>query len=141
MLKLFMLLVCKLLSARVEVNVMKSGFGTFVLRFAAIAVLFAPTAAAHAQGLGRTVCEKVWDPVLFKRLEVCNNVYYPPPSPQPPPPEPPVRHTAASESTVQYDPDAEARKAQLRATERRNQPSSSLCPPPYRMTASDGCQK
>jgi hypothetical protein len=33
-----------------------------------------------------------------------------------------------------------SRQAQLRATEPRPRPSSSLCPPPYRMTA-DGCQK
>jgi len=54
--------------------------------------------------------------------------------PRAPSPEPPVTHTTGSESSVRYNRDADARKAQL-------PPVSSLCPPPYRMTASDGCQK
>jgi hypothetical protein len=79
----------------------------------------------------------------------------PPPPAAPSSPEPPARRTTGSESTVLYDPVAEAQKAQLRATEHigeadslggkpskhRDPPRSGLCPPPYRMTASDGCQK
>jgi hypothetical protein len=110
---------------------MKSSIGTFALRFAATAVLFAPVAAAQAQGTGQSTCKHVGYEL------VCNSVYYPPP----PPPPPPV-HTTGSETTVHYNPVAEARNAQLRATEHRDPPSSSsLCPPPYRMTARDGCQK
>jgi hypothetical protein len=87
----------------------------------------------------------MWVPPPFIGFEeghterVCNSVYYPPPPP--PPPEPPVTHTIGTETTVHYDAAAEARKAQLRATEHRVPPSSNLCPPPYRITASDGCQK
>src|SRR5216683_5237674 len=114
---------------------MKSSIGTFVLRLAATALLFAP-AAAQAQGTSRSICTNVWG------SQVCNSVYYPPPPPPaPPPPEPPVQHTTGSETFVPYDPGAEARKAQLRATEHRAPSSSTLCPPPYRMTVSDGCQK
>jgi hypothetical protein len=127
---------------------MKSSIRTFALRFAATVVLCAPAATIQPQGIGQTICRDVQVPGRVGAIgaderahteRVCNSVYYPPPPP--PPPEPPVRHTAGSESTVQYDSDAEARKAQLRATEHRTPPSSSLCPPPYRMTASDGCQK
>ena len=109
---------------------MKSSIGTFALRFAATVVLFAPVAAAQAQGTGQSTCKHVGYEL------VCNSVYYPPP----PPPSPPA-HTIETETTVNYDPVAEARKAQLRATDRQAPPSSSLCPPPYRMTARDGCQK
>jgi len=92
----------------------KSSIGTFALRLVASALLFAP-AAAQAQGSSHSVCRDVWDGGT-KYVRVCDNVYYPPPAPPPPPaPEPPVRHTPASE-TIQYDPVAEARKAQLRAT-------------------------
>jgi hypothetical protein len=137
---------------------MESRIGTFVLRFAATAILFAPAAPAQAQGIGQSVCRDVLVPGRVGAIgnderahheQVCNQVYYPPPPP--PPPEPPVRHTTGSESTVPIDPVAEARKTQLRA--RESHPSGqtggsavhrdppSLCPPPYRMTASDGCQK
>lgn len=68
------------------------------------------------------------------------NYYYLSPPPQPAP-EPPVSQTIRSEETVRYNPVAEAGKAQLWATEHRDPPSLSLCPPPYRMTAQDGCQK
>jgi hypothetical protein len=124
---------------------MKSSIGTLALRFAATVVLFAPTVTAQAQGIGQTICRNVWVPPPFIGFEeghterVCNSVYYPPPPP--PPPEPPVTHTIGTETTVHYDAAAEARKAQLRATEHRVPPSSNLCPPPYRITASDGCQK
>ncbi len=71
---------------------MNSSIGSIVLRFAAMAVLLAQAAAAQAQ----SVCPYVWDPVLFKRSRVCNEVYNPSP-PQPPQPvpvaEPPVRRT------------------------------------------------
>src|SRR6266436_6289852 len=40
---------------------MKSGMGTFALRFAAMAVLLAP-AAALAQGSSQSVCRYVWGP-------------------------------------------------------------------------------
>src|SRR5215472_15288124 len=108
---------------------------TFALSFAATAVLFAP-AIVQAQGVSRTVCQNVGG------VRVCDSVYYPPPPPPPPPaPEPPPKHTTGSEETVHYDGGAEARKAQIRATAQRNPPSSGLCPPPYRMTAQDGCQR
>jgi hypothetical protein len=55
-----------------------------------------------------------------------------PPAPAPSP-EPPVTHTRDRQSTIRYDANEGARKAQS--------PSSTLCPPPYRMTASDGSQK
>jgi hypothetical protein len=45
-------------------------------------------------------------------------------------PAPPMAHKTGGESNA----DAAARNG-------RSLPSSSLCPPPYRMTASDGCQK
>jgi hypothetical protein len=61
-------------------------------------------------------------------------VYYPSPLP-PPAPEPPVMHMTGGDAV------AEGRKAQLRATEHEEPPSLSLCSPPYRMTARDGCQK
>jgi hypothetical protein len=123
---------------------MKVSIGAFALRFAATAVLFAP-AAAQAQGL---VCRQVG------YVRVCEYVYYalpepgyyPPPSPTPPPAaEPPVRRSTVN--TIRYNADDEERKAQLQATERGGTshrgppPGSSLCPPPYRMTAQDGCQR
>jgi hypothetical protein len=44
-------------------------------------------------------------------------------------------------STVTYDPAAEAQKTRLRAqTGPRDPDASPLCPPPYRMTERDGCQ-
>ena len=123
---------------------MKSSFGTFVLRFAATAVLFAPAAGAQTPGVGQSVCRQVWDWEAGRYMQVCNSVYYPPqptaPA-SPPPPEPPVTHTPAVNSFVPYEAAAEARKAKLRATEHRSPSSSNLCPPPYRMTAHDGCQK
>ena len=76
------------------------------------------------------------------RESVHLRVYYPPPPPAPEAAlEPPVTHTTGSESTVLYDAVAEGLKAQIPATEHRVPASSSLCRPPYRMTASDGCQK
>ena len=132
---------------------MKRSIGTFALRFAVTVVQFAPAASAQAPGIGQTTCrdELVPSGGTFTpsiRVRVCDSTYYPP---APPPPEPPVRYTTGSESTVPINPVAEARKTQLRATEshpsgqtggsavHRDPPS--LCPPPYRMTASDGCQK
>src|SRR5712691_2617022 len=105
------------------INMKRSSIGIFVLRFTATAVLFAPAAAAQAQGIGQSVCRDVWDWGSGKYAHVCNSVYYPPPAPlPPPPPEPPVTHTTGSESSIRYDPDAEARKAQLRASEHRAPP-------------------
>ena len=123
---------------------MRSSIGNLALRFLAIAVLFAPAAAAKAQGIGQTICRDEVVPTLgtfqpSQHQRVCNSVYYPPPPP--PAPEPPVQHTTGSEEYRTYDPAAEARKAKLRATEQRAPASSSLCPPPYRMIASDGCQR
>jgi hypothetical protein len=126
MFKLFMLLF-RLLLCLPRVNVMKNTIGTFALRFMAAAVLFAPTVAAQAQGTSQSV-----------------SVSHPPPQPAPPAasePEPPVKRTITNE-TIPYDANVEARKAQLRASEHRVvSPSLSLCPPPYRMTARDGCQR
>jgi hypothetical protein len=125
---------------------MKSSIGTFALRFAATAVLLAPVAVAQAQSTSRTVCRDEAVPTPpgtfqpAKHVQVCDSVNYSPPPP--PPPEPPAPRTIYSNSFVPYNPVAEARNAQLRATEHRDPPSSSsLCPPPYRMTARDGCQK
>jgi len=100
---------------------MKGSIGTFALRLAAMVLLFAPAADAQAQGIGQTICHDVWDANLFKSFRVCNEVYYPPPTPPTvaAAPEPPVRRTTGSESFVPIDPIAEARKAQLRATEHR----------------------
>lgn len=115
---------------------MMSSTGTLALSFMAMAVLFAPAAAAQAPGIGQSFCQD------WGGGRACESHYYPPtPSPPPPAPEPPVQHTTGSEATVHYDDAAEARKAQLRAIEHRVPSSSSLCPPPYRMTAQDGCQK
>src|SRR6516162_863720 len=97
---------------------MKSRIRTFALRFAATVLLFAPAVAVQAQGTS-------------------------PPPPQPAQPasatEPPIKHAITNE-IILYDAAAEARKAQLRATEQRDS-RSTLCPPPYRMTARDGCQR
>ena len=117
---------------------MKGSIGSIALRFAAIAALFAPGAAAQEQGQVRRVCHMVGF------APVCEDVYYPPRSPAP---EPPARHTTPTDSTIRYNADDQERKAQSQAIEHggapdRGAPSgSSLCPPPYRMTARDGCQK
>jgi hypothetical protein len=43
--------------------------------------------------------------------------------------------------TIEFDPAAEAQKKQLRAAKGYRDPSQvSLCPPPRRFTARDGCQ-
>jgi hypothetical protein len=82
---------------------MKSSIRSFALRFAVTVVLFAPGAAAQAQGNSQTVCRYELVPTVgmqpSQRVQVCNTVYYPPPPP--PPPEPPVRHTTGSETTNQ----------------------------------------
>jgi hypothetical protein len=121
-----------------ESQVMKN-IGAFALCFAAIAVLFAAGAAAQEgqeEGQTRRVCRMVG------YVNVCQEVYYPPP---PSAPEPPVRRS--TESTIRYNANDEERKTQLQATEgtgtfhRGTPPGSSLCAPPYRMTARDGCQR
>jgi len=79
-----------------------------------------------------------------RSVHVRNNYYYLPPPPlsaPPPPAEPPVTRTTPSSETVYYDPVAEAQKAQRQSVEHHVPASSSLCPPPYRMTARDGCQR
>jgi hypothetical protein len=127
---------------------MKSSFGT-MLRFAAMVLLFAPAATAQAQqGRGQSICRDVWDWGSNQWVRVCNDVYNPPSSPPASaPPAPPVAHKTGSENTIPYNADGEERKAQLRAIELGETPDyetpsgSSLCPPPYRMTAQDGCQK
>jgi hypothetical protein len=59
----------------------------------------------------------------------------------------PVKRTTNTENTIRYNADPEERRAQLRAIERGgapdrgSPPNSTLCPPPYRMTARDGCQR
>ena len=93
---------------------MKSSSGTFALRLAAVAALFAPAGTAQAQGRGQSICRDVWDWGSGRYVQVCNEVYYPPPAPAPPPtPEPPVTHTTGTESTIRYNADDEERKAQL----------------------------
>jgi len=121
---------------------MKNSITILAPWIAATAVLFAPAVAAQAQGIGHSLCRDVWDWGSAKYVRVCDSVYYPPPAPPPPPAlAPPVTHTTGSETSVRYDTDAEARKAQLQATEHRIPAGSNLCPPPYRMTALDGCQR
>jgi len=115
---------------------MKSSIGTFALRFAAAAVLFAPVAAAQTPGTGQSFCQD------WGGGRACETRYYPPSSPPPPPPQPapePPKPPAVN-SFVPYDATAEARKVELRGAEHQD-PSSTLCPPPYRMTARDGCQR
>ena len=71
-----------------------------------------------------------------------SNYYLPPSAPTAPAQEPPVTHTTGYETTVHYDDAVAAgREAQLPAAEYRPSPGSSLCPPPKRMTARDGCQR
>jgi hypothetical protein len=114
------------------------------------ALIYAPS-IAKAQSTGQTICRDVWVPGRVGAINpnekahserVCNTVYSPQPSaPQPTTDPPKVEHTTGSSETVQYDVMGEARKARLRASEPQTPPSSGLCPPPYRMTARDGCQK
>src|SRR5215471_16238315 len=123
---------------------MKSSIGILALPLAATVVLFAPAGTVQAQGTSRTIChdELVQSGGTFTpstRVRVCDTVSYAPPPP--PAPEPPPKHTTGSEETVHYDAAAGARKVQARAPEHPASTSSSLCPPPYRMTAQDGCQK
>jgi hypothetical protein len=103
----------------------KSSIGTFALGFAAAAVLFALAAAAQAQGTDQAICRD------FSEGAVHSHFCMLPPR---------VKVRISNDQFIRYDPAAEARKAQLRTTERQD-PSSSLCPPPYRWTARDGCQK
>src|SRR6516164_4159028 len=111
--KVFMLM-CGLLSLRPGVNVLKSTIRALALFFAATAALLAPAVAAQPA---------------------------PQPASPPPQPEASVHHTPPVNSFVPYDAAAEAQKAQLRSVEHRVPASSSLCPPPYHMTARDGCQR
>ena len=128
---------------------MTGSIGVFCLRVAVVVVLMAPAATLQAQGRGQSICRDVWDWNSGRYVQVCNDVYYPPSSPSPPPPPAPdlqARQTIDTENTIRYNADAEQRKAQLQAIEHagapdRGSPSAlSLCPPPYRMTARDGCQ-
>ena len=126
---------------------MTGSIGVFCLRVAVVVVLMAPAATLQAQGRGQSICRDVWDWSSGRYVQVCNEVYYPPPSQSASPaPDPPARQTTSTESTIRYNADAEQRKAQLQAIEHagapdRGSPSAlSLCPPPYRMTARDGCQ-
>jgi hypothetical protein len=121
----------------------RSGFGRVVLGLVAIGVLFALAGAVQAQGTSRTIChdELVPSGGTFTRstsVRVCDSVSYAPPPP--PAPEPPPRHATGSETAVHFDPEAEAVKTRLRTAEPRDR-RSTLCPPPYRMTNQDGCQK
>ena len=127
---------------------MKSTIRAFALRFAATTLLFAPSVAAQAQSTSQTICRNVYvpgpgingaDPGHGQMERVCNTVSSTPPPP--PPAEPPVKHEPPVNSFVPYDAAAEAQKAQLQSVEHRVPASSSLCPPPYRMTARDGCQR
>jgi len=130
---------------------MKISVGTFALSFAVMAVLFAPAGTVQAQGSGQTICRDVSVPGRVGAIDrnekahterVCNTVSYPaPPLPGPAPEPPKVEHTTGSSETVYYNATAEARKAQPRTTYHPTPASSGLCPPPYRMTAQDGCQR
>jgi hypothetical protein len=117
---------------------MKSTIRAFALRFAATAALFAPAAAAQTPGMGQSFCQD------WGGGRACETRYYHP-SPPPPPkaqePESPAKHTPVVNDFVPYDAAAEAQKAQAQSVEHRVPASSSLCPPPYRMTAQDGCQR
>jgi hypothetical protein len=126
---------------------MKGSIAAYSLCFAAVVILIAPATTLQAQGRGQSICRDVWDWSSGRYVQVCNDVYYPPPSPSPPPaPNPPARQTTSTESTIRYNAAAEERKAQLQAIERGGAPDrgtqsgTNLCPPPYRMTARDGCQ-
>jgi hypothetical protein len=126
---------------------MKDSIGT-ALSFAAVVLLFAPAATTQAQGRGQSICRDVWDWGSNQWVRVCNDVYYPPSAPLALPPlAPPVTRKTGSENTIPYNADAKERKAQLRAIELGETPDhrtpsrSSLCPPPYRMTAQEGCQQ
>ena len=126
---------------------MKGSITAFSLRFAAVVVLMTPAATVQAQGRGQSICRDVWDWSSGRYVQVCNEVYYPPPSQSASPaPDPPARQTTSTESTIRYNADAEERKAQIQGIERGGTPDRggppalSLCPPPYRMTARDGCQ-
>jgi hypothetical protein len=169
---------------------MRSNIGTFALRFAAIAVLFAPAAAAqpHANpsaaaarpaplprahvapavsrpnprsstldqtsasrlgtrdgmresrtyGSERHAAGNEYPHPDRSRETVHQYVYYPsalPPLLPGPALEPLFTQTTGDDAV------ADGRKAQLRASEPREPPSVSLCSPPYRMTARDGCQR
>ena len=111
-------------SLREEMDIMKSGIGSFVLRFAAMAVLIALATAAQAQGTSQSVCQYVWDPVLFKRLRVCNEVYYPPPPP-------PAQAAPAAEPAVRHTTGARARPYPMISLRRREKLS---CEPPSART-------
>jgi hypothetical protein len=121
-----------------------------ILAVIALGGLVYASSMAQAQSTGQTICRDVWVPGRVVAIDpnekahferVCNTVYYPQPSASQPAPEPPkVEHTTGSSETVPYDAVAEARKARLRAAEPQAPPSSTLCPPPRRMTARDGCQ-
>jgi hypothetical protein len=127
---------------------MKSSIGAFALRFAATAVLFGPSVATQAQSTSQTICRDVYVPGPgingadrgHGQMErVCNTVSHA--APPSPPPEPPVKHEPPVNSFVPYDAAAEAQKVQRQSVEHRVPASLSLCPPPYRMTAQDGCQR
>ena len=127
---------------------MKSTIRAFALRFAATTLLFAPSVAAQAQSTSQTICRNVYvpgpgingaDPGHGQMERVCNTVSST--TPPPPPAEPPVKHEPPVNSFVPYDAAAEARKTQLQSVEHRVPARLSLCPPPNRWTARDGCQK
>ncbi len=60
---------------------------------------------------------------------------------QQPPPEEPFRRGPGTETTIRYDPAAEARKRDILGGADANDGSENLCPSPrYRMTARNGCQ-
>ncbi len=113
------------------------------------------SASAQAQTTtGRTVCQNVWQPDWnFSSMQsssghwvqVCDSVadQLPATAPATPAssPQPDTDILArgpGSREDVQFDPAAVARKA--RAVAASPSHGSSLCPPPYHMTAWDGCQ-
>jgi hypothetical protein len=125
-------------------DIMKSGIGSFVLRFAAMAVLIALATAAQAQGTSQSVCQYVGPRPVQAAACLQRGLLSSSTTTRPSGASGRAcsqAHNGGTSETVPYDPVAEARKAELRATERQDRPGSNLCPPPYRMTAHDGCQK
>lgn len=105
--------------------------------WAAAAVLFMGLHAADAQTI-RTVCRDVIN--SYRVIRVCRQVVVPAPAPAraAPEPEKSAQRGPGTETTVQYDPAEEARKARGRAADPGGRDAS--CPPPWRWSPWNGCQ-
>ena len=110
--------------------------------FAAFLVL--AVTPVHAQTVGQSVCQAVWNWETGRYDRVCNWVSSPTaatPAPAaattPTPQEPDVRRGPGTVETIQVVIPPHGQKAPT------GRPSlhSDLCPPPYHMTEMDGCQR